>query len=38
LYICKAIDDAHSVKILAKNNEDGKGAKFSFSLPLYKEK
>ena len=37
LYICKAIVDAHGGKIWAKNNEDGKGATFSFSLPLYKE-
>ena len=37
LYICKSIVDAHGGKIWAKNNEDGKGATFSFSLPLYKE-
>jgi len=37
LYISKNIVDAHGGKIWAKNNEDGKGATFSFSLPLYKE-
>ena len=37
LYICKNIVKAHSGKIWAKNNEDGKGAIFSFSLPLYKQ-
>ena len=34
LYICKNIIEAHGGKIWAKNNEDGKGATFSFSLPL----
>jgi len=34
LYICKNIIDAHGGKIWAKNKEDGKGAIFSFSLPL----
>ena len=34
LYICKSIVEAHGGKIWAKNNEDGKGATFSFSLPL----
>lgn len=34
LYICKNIVDAHGGKIWAKNNEDKKGATFSFSLPL----
>ena len=34
LYICKSIVEAHGDKIWAKNNEDGKGATFSFSLPL----
>ena len=33
LYICKSIIEAHGGKIWAKNNEDGKGATFSFSLP-----
>ena len=37
LYISKNIVEAHGGKIWAKNNEDGKGATFSFSLPLYKE-
>ena len=36
LYICKSIVDAHGGKIWAKNNEDGKGATFSFSLSLLK--
>ena len=34
LYICKNIIEAHLGKIWAKNNNDGKGAIFSFSLPL----
>ena len=34
LYICKNIIEAHSGRIWAKNNKDGKGATFSFSLPL----
>jgi signal transduction histidine kinase len=34
LYICKNIIEAHGGKIWAQNNEDGKGATFSFSLPL----
>jgi len=35
LYICKNIVEAHGGKIWAENNkEDGKGATFSFSLPL----
>jgi len=34
LYICKNIIEAHGGKIWAKNNNDGKGATFSFSLPL----
>jgi two-component system sensor histidine kinase VicK len=34
LYISKNIIEAHGGKISAKNNEDGKGATFSFSLPL----
>jgi signal transduction histidine kinase len=32
LYICKSIVQAHGGKIWAKNNIDGKGATFSFSL------
>ena len=35
LYICKSIVEAHGGKIWAKNNEDGKGATFSFRLHLY---
>jgi signal transduction histidine kinase len=34
LYICKNIIEAHGGKIWAENNKDGKGATFSFSLPL----
>src|SRR5919112_1842694 len=34
LYISKNIIEAHGGKIWAKNNEDGKGATFSFSLPF----
>jgi signal transduction histidine kinase len=34
LYICKSIVEAHSGKIWAENNSDGKGAMFSFSLPI----
>jgi len=34
LYISKNIIEAHGGKIWAKNSEDGKGATFSFSLPL----
>jgi signal transduction histidine kinase len=34
LYICKGIIKAHGGRIWAKNNEDGKGATFSFSLPF----
>jgi signal transduction histidine kinase len=38
LYICKSIIEAHSGRIWTKNNnEDGKGATFSFSLPLYQQ-
>ena len=36
LFICKSIIEAHSGKIWGKNNEDGKGATFSFRLPLKK--
>jgi signal transduction histidine kinase len=34
LFISKSIIEAHGGNIWAKNNEDGKGATFSFSLPL----
>jgi signal transduction histidine kinase len=34
LYISKGIVEAHGGKIWAENNVDGKGATFSFSLPL----
>jgi two-component system, OmpR family, sensor histidine kinase VicK len=34
LYISKSIVEAHGGKIWAQNNPDGKGATFSFSLPL----
>ncbi|HZD36194.1 MAG TPA: HAMP domain-containing sensor histidine kinase [Nitrososphaeraceae archaeon] len=34
LYICKGIVEAHGSKIWAENNSDGKGATFSFTLPL----
>jgi two-component system, OmpR family, sensor histidine kinase VicK len=34
LYICKSIVEAHQGSIWAQNNTDGKGATFSFTLPL----
>ena len=34
LYISKSIIEAHDGRIWAENNSDGKGATFSFSLPL----
>jgi signal transduction histidine kinase len=34
LFICKNIIEGHGGKIWAENNKDGKGATFSFSLPL----
>jgi len=34
LYICKAIIEAHDGRIWAENNVVGKGATFSFSLPI----
>ena len=36
LYISKGIIEAHGGKMWAENNPDGKGASFSFSLPLDK--
>ncbi len=37
LYISKKIVEAHKGKIWAENNKDGKGATFSFSLPLHND-
>jgi two-component system sensor histidine kinase VicK len=34
LFICKSIVEAHGGRIWAENNADGKGAAFTFSLPL----
>ena len=34
LFISKGIVEAHGGKIWAENNADGKGATFSFSLPI----
>jgi two-component system sensor histidine kinase VicK len=37
LFICKNIVEAHGGRIWAENNADGKGATFSFSVPLQLE-
>ena len=37
LYISKSIVQAHGGKMWAESNPDGKGAKFTFTLPLSKE-
>jgi two-component system, OmpR family, sensor histidine kinase VicK len=34
IFIAKSIVEAHEDRIWAQNNRDGKGATFSFALPL----
>jgi signal transduction histidine kinase len=38
LFISKSIIEAHGGKIWAEDNADGKGATFSFTLPIVKNK
>jgi two-component system, OmpR family, sensor histidine kinase VicK len=38
LFICKSIIEAHGGKIWAQNNTNGKGATFTFSLPISSNK
>ena len=37
LFICKSIVEAHGGRIWTQNNANGKGATFSFSLPVHIE-
>ncbi|MFL6494862.1 MAG: ATP-binding protein, partial [Nitrososphaera sp.] len=36
LYISRSIVEAHGGKICAENNSDGRGATFTFTLPIQK--
>lgn len=38
LFISKSIVEAHGGRIWAKNNPDGKGSRFAFSLPIFSSK